>query len=85
MSSMVWKVSCPVPGFPFVGILRDSQNYVRASEGGIGIHDVPGPSTRTDRRQWAPLLAWVENRPIEEFMPDDETMTPMESTYPLPI
>lgn len=46
--------------FPFVAILRESANYERAAELGVGIHDLECPRSQTDRDQWLPLLAWVE-------------------------
>ena len=43
-----------------VACLRDSQNYVQASAGGIGIHDMKPSPTRIDREQWQPLVDWLE-------------------------
>jgi chromosome partitioning protein len=46
--------------FPFIASLRESANYERAAELGVGIHDLECPRSNTDRDQWRPLLAWVE-------------------------
>ena len=46
--------------FPFITCLRESHNYERAAALGIGIHDLDGPRSQTDRDQWLPLLAWIE-------------------------
>jgi chromosome partitioning protein len=46
--------------FPFIASLRDSSNYERAAELGVGIHDLDGARSQTDRDQWRPLLAWLE-------------------------
>ena len=47
--------------FPFIASLRDSNNYERAAELGVGIHDLDNSRTRTDRDQWRPLLEWLED------------------------
>ena len=46
--------------FPFVTSLRDSNNYERAAELGVGIHDLNARHTLTDRDQWRPLLDWLD-------------------------
>ena len=46
--------------FPFIGRLRESQNYVRAAEMGLGLHELRRVHTKQDRSQWAPLLNWLE-------------------------
>lgn len=47
--------------FPFVASFRESSNYERAAELGVGIHDLEGARSETDRDQWRPLLAWLES------------------------
>jgi chromosome partitioning protein len=47
---------------PVVATLRDSQNYVRAAELGIGIHEMKPYLVREDAETWAPLIDWVEGR-----------------------
>ena len=46
--------------FPFIASLRESSNYERAVELGVGIHDLDSTRAQTDRDQWRPLLAWLE-------------------------
>ncbi len=46
--------------FPFLTRLRDTQLYMRASEQGIGIHELDDPRAAHDRAQWDPLLRWLE-------------------------
>lgn len=46
--------------FPFLTQLRETQNYVKAAEGGIGIHDLPRSLARTDQEQWEDLITWLE-------------------------
>lgn len=48
-------------GIPFIATLRDSQNYIRAAQRGIGIFELPPAATATDREQWQPLLDWLNN------------------------
>jgi len=47
--------------FPFIASLRESSNYERAAELGVGIHDLDSARAQTDRDQWRPLLAWLES------------------------
>ncbi len=47
--------------FPFITCLRESHNYERAVAQGVGVHDLVGPRSQTDRDQWRPLLAWIES------------------------
>ncbi len=47
---------------PFVARLRDTQNYVRAAEIGVGVHDLKRTGANQDQRQWEALIRWVEQR-----------------------
>jgi chromosome partitioning protein len=47
-------------GIPVVATIRDSQNYARAAEQGIGIHEMKSYLVRDDLEQWSPLVNWVE-------------------------
>ena len=51
-------------GIPIVATLRDSQNYVRAAENGLSIHELKSYVAREDIESWQPLLDWLE-RPSE--------------------
>ena len=46
--------------FTFIARLRDTQNYIRAAENGLGVHELRAAGARKDRDQWAPLIAWLE-------------------------
>lgn len=46
-------------GIPFVATIRDSQNYVRAAELGMGIHEMKSYLVREDVEQWKPLIEWL--------------------------
>jgi chromosome partitioning protein len=46
---------------PIAAVLRDSQNYIRAAESGIGLHEMkPLSVARVDVEQWEHLFAWIE-------------------------
>jgi len=51
-------------GIPIVATLRDSQNYARAAEHGIGIHEMKSYLAREDVEQWQPLVEWL-SRPTK--------------------
>jgi chromosome partitioning protein len=45
---------------PVVATLRDSQNYIRSAELGIGIHEMRPYLVADDLAQWQPLMDWIE-------------------------
>ena len=46
-------------GIPIVATIRDSQNYVRAAELGVGVHEMKSYVAHDDIEQWLPLVAWL--------------------------
>lgn len=46
---------------PFIGSLRDTQNYVKASFKGIGVHELSAKSAEKDKQQWQPILNWLSS------------------------
>jgi chromosome partitioning protein len=46
-------------GIPFIASLRDSQQYIKAGDAGLGIFEMPHPNP-TDLQSWQPLLAWLD-------------------------
>lgn len=48
---------------PVITTLRDSQNYVRAAETGMGIFEMKPYLVREDTEQWLPLVGWLAQRP----------------------
>ncbi|HXW74159.1 MAG TPA: AAA family ATPase [Steroidobacteraceae bacterium] len=46
-------------GIPIVAAIRDSQNYVRAAELGVGVHEMKSYVARDDVEQWIPLVEWL--------------------------
>jgi len=47
---------------PFVATLRDSQNYIRAAERGLGIFELAPSAVSVDKEQWKPLLRWLRSK-----------------------
>lgn len=45
---------------PFVAKFRDTQNYIRAAQDGIGIFEMTGMTAQRDRAQWSSLIAWLD-------------------------
>lgn len=48
---------------PIVATIRDSQNYVRAAELGVGVHEMKSYVAQDDVEQWLPLIDWLMPRP----------------------
>ncbi len=48
--------------FDFVARLRDTQNYVRSAERGIGIHEMPPSTVYEDLSDWEPLTKWLKSK-----------------------
>jgi chromosome partitioning protein len=47
---------------PFISVLRETQNYVRAAERGLGVFELPPYSVRKDLDQWAPIIRWLDSK-----------------------
>lgn len=47
---------------PFITTLRDTQNYIRAEERGLGIFELAPSSIAQDLEQWEPLLNWLDSK-----------------------
>ena len=45
---------------PVIATLRDSQNYVRASELGLGLHEMKRHAVEQDLSDWQPMLDWLK-------------------------
>jgi len=58
---------------PFVATFRDTQNYVHATEKGLGVHELKDHNVKEERREWEPLIAWLESRPLTNL----QTPTPV--------
>lgn len=49
---------------PFVGVLRNSQNYIKAADSGVGIFEMPAPVVEKDMEEWKPILHWIEGKRV---------------------
>ena len=46
----------------FIGVLRETQGYVRCVEQGLTLFDLPASKVEADLAQWQPILQWL--RPV---------------------
>lgn len=47
---------------PFITHLRDTQNYIRAAERGLGIFELAPSLVWQDLEQWEPLTKWLRSK-----------------------
>jgi chromosome partitioning protein len=47
---------------PFISVLRETQNYVRAADRGLGIFELAPYSVRRDLDQWEPIIRWLNSK-----------------------
>jgi chromosome partitioning protein len=64
-------------GIPVIATLRDSQNYVRAAEQGVGLHEMKRNLVDQDLADWQPMLAWLREK--------EDLPRPAEGIKPLPV
>jgi chromosome partitioning protein len=46
---------------PVIGTLRESQNYIRSAERGLGLFELAPSMVWQDREQWDPIMAWLNS------------------------
>jgi chromosome partitioning protein len=47
---------------PFIATLRDTQNYIRAADRGVGIFEMAPSAVAQDIEQWKPLVKWLNSK-----------------------
>ena len=47
---------------PYLGQLREAQNYLRAYSRGMGVMELPEYLAWPDWKQWEPIFEWLESR-----------------------
>ena len=47
---------------PVIAHVRDTQNYVRAAEQGIGVCELGESAARKDLTPWVKILEWIQQR-----------------------
>jgi chromosome partitioning protein len=68
-------------GIPIVATIRDSQNYVRAAELGIGVHEMKSYVAQADVEQWEPLVEWLDKPAVNRLA---ATQSPPSAQEPPP-
>jgi chromosome partitioning protein len=62
---------------PIIGVLRDSQNFLHAVEGGLGVAEMPSPRTRPDIEELGRIVSWLDDW--------QQRRRPPKATEPLPM
>lgn len=47
---------------PYLTALRESSNYIKAAERGVGIFEFAPSATSIDREEWKPLIGWLNSK-----------------------
>lgn len=47
---------------PFIATLRDTQNYIKAADRGVGIFEMAPSQVAQDLDQWQPLVKWMKSK-----------------------
>jgi len=55
---------------PVITTIRDSQNYVRASELGVGVFEMKRYLVESDLEEWTPLLNWLKAKELAGLRAD---------------
>ncbi len=56
-------------GIPFITTLRDTTQYVKASDLGLGIHELKSTRTKDDLDAWQPLIDWLDHKSMPTSLP----------------
>jgi len=51
---------------PIIALLRETQAYIKASEDGLGIHELGSRADRRDLEDWKQITSWLDNDPREQ-------------------
>ncbi len=62
LSSMALERFLNKVDIPFITSFRETQNYVRAADQGIGIFEMIPSMVNQDLEQWRPLINWLEGK-----------------------
>jgi chromosome partitioning protein len=46
---------------PLIGELRETQNYVKASDSGLGVHELKSHANEKDIEDWNKILTWLDS------------------------
>ena len=71
-------------GIPIIAVLRDSQNYVRAAEQGIGIVEMQPHKVRKDMLELEKVITWLDTMPQDRRgLAESTTVAPPSNVTPL--
>jgi chromosome partitioning protein len=62
---------------PLLSRIRDSHNYIRAVEKGVGVFEMEEESTLAERQEFLPIFRWLDGHAVH-------TPQPISQTTPLP-
>lgn len=58
-------------GIPFIATLRDTQNYIKATEEGLGVMDMKGEQLFKDHKSMKDIIGWLDSRRIVSLKDED--------------
>ena len=63
-TNIYWELDEFLEGqrIPFLTMVRDSQNYIRAQEKGLGIYEMAPGMTEVDRTYFEPIIDWLNSK-----------------------
>jgi chromosome partitioning protein len=61
---------------PVIATLRDSQNYVRAAELGVGLHEMKPQLVAQDLEDWRPMIDWLKSKEAAQLARTDVSPVP---------
>ena len=63
-TNIYWELDEFLEGqkIPFLTMVRDSQNYIRGAEKGLGIYDMGPAMTEVDRTYFEPIIDWLNSK-----------------------
>lgn len=47
---------------PTIGTLRNSQNYIKAADTGVGLFEMTYSEAKPDMKEWEPIINWIEDK-----------------------
>jgi chromosome partitioning protein len=66
---------------PVIARLRDTQNYVRAAEAGLGVNELAGKEAVQDVDHWGGVLDWLEHQQVQGVARPDRYA----ASLPIPV
>ena len=63
-TNIYWELDEFLEGqkIPFLTMVRDSQNYIRGAEKGLGIYEMGPAMTEVDRSYFEPIIDWLNSK-----------------------